>query len=127
MSDDVQPEMIAPAETSAVEPTPAPEAAAPSASEAEPAGDRSSQQPTNPEGRPQGQRPQGPEGEERPTRPPRPDSRGGGEGRGGRGDRPQAIVRKATVAPVVTVVKAATPVPVAAGPSKWLPRSSWKN
>ncbi len=89
MSDDVQPELIAPA--AEAEATPAPEAAAPApevsapAQAAEPAAAEAPK--PKPEGRPQGQRPQGQQ--KREDRPPRPDNRGGGQQREGRGgDRP---------------------------------------
>ncbi len=79
MSDEVQPEVIAPAEAPALRAAPV-QAAEPAAAP-----------PPKPEGRPQGQRPQGQP--KREDRPPRPDNRGGpnqgSDKREGRPDRPQ--------------------------------------
>ncbi len=89
MSDDVQPEITAPAAEAEATPAPAPEpeVTAP-AQAAEPAAAEAPK--PKPEGRPQGQRPPGQQ--KREDRPPRPDNRGGGgpqrEGRP-QGDRPQ--------------------------------------
>ena len=93
MSDDVQPEVIAPVPEAAA--PPAPEAAAPApevtapVQAAEPAAAEAPKQSApKPEGRPQGQRQQGQQ--KREDRPPRPDNRPGVQQREGRGDRPPA-------------------------------------